>query len=53
MFVRIRRVQQGVLLEPLTSDVNVWFDELDRMNSEPFPAADRNQPRAPKRDLFR
>jgi antitoxin VapB len=49
--VRIRRVPQGVLLEPLIPDTARWFAELDRFNSEPFPAREP-QPRTPKRKIF-
>jgi antitoxin VapB len=35
--VRIRKVSQGVLLEPLP-DIAAWFKELDKLNTEPFPA---------------
>jgi antitoxin VapB len=48
--VRIRRVPQGVLLEPLIQDPKEWFRRLDELNSEPFPA--RRQPAAPKRKIF-
>ena len=48
--VRIRRVPQGVLLEPLIADTARWFEELDQFNSEPFPA--RRQPTTPKRKIF-
>ena len=34
--VRIRRVAQGVLLQPLISDTGRWFDALDRFAPEPF-----------------
>jgi len=47
--VRIRRVEKGVLLEPLISDVRKWFDELDRLNSEPFIVKGRKQPVTPRR----
>ena len=50
--VRIRRVREGVLLEPLISDVRQWFDELDRLNSEPFMDKGRKQPVAPRRAIF-
>jgi antitoxin VapB len=30
--VRVRRVAEGVLLEPLISDPKKWFAELDRLN---------------------
>jgi antitoxin VapB len=49
--VRIRRVGQGVLLEPLIQDPNEWFRKLDKLNSEPFPS-DRDQPVAPERKIF-
>lgn len=50
--VRIRRVAQGVLLEPLISDTARWFEELDQFNSEPFPPRGRRQPVTPKRKIF-
>jgi antitoxin VapB len=48
--VRIRRVPQGVLLEPMIPDTERWFEALDQFNSEPFPQ--RRQPRTPKRKIF-
>ena len=51
--VRIRRVAEGVLLEPLISDVPKWFAELDQFNSEPFMQESRNQPVTPRRKLFK
>jgi antitoxin VapB len=50
--VRIRRVPQGVLLEPLIPDTASWFEELDRFKSEPFMARGRRQPSTPKRKIF-
>jgi len=50
--VRIRRVAQGVLLEPLVSDTARWFEDLDRFNSEPFPLRGRRQPATPLRKIF-
>jgi len=50
--VRIRRVAQGVLLQPLMPDAARWFAELDRFNSEPFMARGRRQPVTPKRKVF-
>jgi len=50
--VRIRRVAQGVLLEPLIPNAAQWFEELDKFNSEPFPARSRRQPVTPKRKIF-
>jgi antitoxin VapB len=49
--VRIRRVPQGVLLEPLIPDTARWFDALDRFNHEPF-TLQRRQPRTPRRKVF-
>lgn len=50
--VRVRRVPKGVLLEPLISDVDAWFSELDRLNSGPFMPEGRSQPVTPSRDIF-
>jgi antitoxin VapB len=50
--VRIRRVAQGVLLEPLIPDTARWFEELDGLNSEPFMPKGRRQPITPKRRIF-
>ena len=52
--VRIRKVPQGVLLEPLIEDTAKWFEALDRFNSEPFMPDGRQQPAtAPKRESFK
>jgi antitoxin VapB len=48
--VRIRRVPEGVLLEPLIPDTARWFEQLDQFNSEWFIV--RRQPRTPKRKIF-
>lgn len=50
--VRIRRVPQGVLLQPLIQDPKEWFRKLDELNSEPFPIRGR-QPAMPKREPFK
>jgi len=50
--VRIRRVPQGVLLEPVIPDPARWFEELDQFNSEPFLPRGRRQPVAPKAKDF-
>lgn len=50
--VRIRRVRNGVLLEPVIPDARVWFAELDRLNDGPFMKKGRKQPRAPRRAIF-
>ena len=50
--VRIRRVREGVLLEPIVLDNKQWFEELDRYNSEPFMRDGRDQPLTPKRKVL-
>ena len=51
--VRIRRTDQGVLLEPLISDAAKWFEELDRFDQERFLVKGRrNQPITPRREIF-
>jgi antitoxin VapB len=50
--VRIRKVGEGVLLEPIISDTATWFAELDRLNTEPFLKSGRKQPKAPRRRIF-
>ena len=50
--VRIRRVSQGVLLEPIISDVQEWFHQLDDLNSRPL-LRQRKQPRTPRREIFK
>ncbi len=50
--VKIRRVREGVLLEPVVSDAKKWFEKLDRYNSEPFMPEGREQPPVPERDIF-
>jgi antitoxin VapB len=49
--VRIRRVGQGVLLEPIIQDTKEWFRKLDEFNSEPFPPRGE-QPPTPERKIF-
>ena len=50
--VRVRRAEQGVLLEPVISDLKQWFAELDRFYAEPFMPKGRKQPRTPRREIF-
>ena len=51
--VRVRHVGNGVLLEPLSTDVDAWFAELDRFTDVPFFEDGRNQPVTPVgEDLF-
>jgi antitoxin VapB len=34
--VRVRRVRSGILLEPMITDIERWFAELDRFADVPF-----------------
>ena len=51
--VRVRRVAEGVLLEPIISDTKEWFAELDRLKDESFFGKGRNQPITPRREIFK
>lgn len=46
--VRVRRVAKGILLEPLTTDIDAWFAELDRFVDVPLMEDGRRQPPMPK-----
>lgn len=50
--VHIRRVPEGVLIEPVISDANEWFQEMDEFRDHPFPDNGRNQPKTPRRRIF-
>ena len=51
--VRVRRAGRGVLVEPMFTDVDAWFAELDRfVAAEPFMQEGRQQPATPERDVF-
>jgi antitoxin VapB len=45
--VRVRRVKEGILLEPIVTDVDSWFRELDRFKDVPFMEQGRDQPPMP------
>jgi antitoxin VapB len=45
--VRVRHMGDGVLLEPIASDVEAWFAELDRFADVPLFEDGRNQPAMP------
>jgi antitoxin VapB len=51
--VRVRRVAEGVLLEPVVSDPKEWFAALDRLNDGSFFRKGRNQPATPRREIFK
>ncbi|MFI5453876.1 MAG: antitoxin [Isosphaerales bacterium] len=51
--VRVRRVEGGILLEPIVTDLDTWFRELDRFADVPFMEDGRRQPPMPEaKDLF-
>jgi antitoxin VapB len=49
--VRIRRVGDGVLLEPRITDVRQWFADLDRFQTT-FMKGNRKQPQTSRREIF-
>jgi antitoxin VapB len=51
--VRVRRVAEGVLLEPLIADAAEWFAELDWLREGDFLVRGRNQPVTPRRGIFK
>jgi len=51
--VRVRRIGQGVLLEPVVADPQHWFAALDAFDAEPFMPEGRSQPKTPRRKIFR
>jgi antitoxin VapB len=52
--VRVRHMGDGVLLEPIASDLEAWFAELDRFVDVPLFEEGRNQPPTPAgEDIFR
>ncbi|HLZ08660.1 MAG TPA: type II toxin-antitoxin system VapB family antitoxin [Chloroflexota bacterium] len=48
--VRVRRVGNGILLEPIVTDLDTWFAELDRFADVPFMEDGRRQPPMPIKD---
>ena len=51
--VRVRRVAEGVLLQPLISDTSEWFAELDRLKEGSLFGNGRRQPVTPRRQIFK
>jgi antitoxin VapB len=45
--VRVRRVKNGILLEPIIMDIDDWFAELDGFADVPFMEDGRVQPPMP------
>ena len=51
--VRVRRVANGILLEPIVTDLDSWFAEMDRFADIPFMETGRHQPPMPEpKDLI-
>jgi antitoxin VapB len=51
--VRIRRLGDGVVLEPLQPDLHAWLRAIDALRTEPFMPEGRQQPEMPPpEDLF-
>jgi antitoxin VapB len=48
--VRVRRVEGGILLEPIVTDLDSWFSEMDRFADVPFMEDGRRQPPMPEAD---
>jgi antitoxin VapB len=46
--VRVRRVEGGILLEPIVTDLDTWFAEIDRFADVPFMEDGRRQPPMPE-----
>ncbi len=49
--VRVRRVAGGILLEPIVTDLDAWFRELDRFADVPFMEEGRRQPPMPEPEV--
>ena len=49
--VRVRRVESGILLEPMVIDIDAWFAELDRFGDVPFTEDGCQQPPLPRAAL--
>lgn len=45
--VRVSRVGRGILLEPMITDIEEWFAELDKFADIPFPEEPEDPPVAP------
>jgi antitoxin VapB len=45
--VRVRRTAEGILLEPMTANLDAWFADLERLADPQFMADGRRQPPIP------
>jgi antitoxin VapB len=50
--VRVRRAGDTVVLQPIISNIEEWFAKMDALNTEPFLARGRKQPKTPRRKIF-
>ncbi|MBS1822823.1 MAG: AbrB/MazE/SpoVT family DNA-binding domain-containing protein [Acidobacteria bacterium] len=50
--VKVRRVGKGILLEPISTDIEAWFHQMDDLHDPSFMKKGRNQPRMPVRKVF-
>lgn len=50
--VRIRRIGDAVVLQPVILDVGEWFAKMDSLSPEPFFERGRKQPKPPRRKIF-
>jgi antitoxin VapB len=46
--VRVRRVADGILLEPILTNLDDWFAAMDRFTDAPFLEEGRDQPAMPE-----
>ena len=49
--VRVRRVDGGVLLQPMVS-LKEWFAAMDKIGGDPLFKGGRKQPKATRRKMF-
>ncbi len=50
--VRVRRVPEGLLLEPMIANTAKWFAAMDAIGGDPLLKKGRKQPPAPRRKIF-
>lgn len=50
--VRVRRVPEGLLLEPMISDTAKWFAAMDEIGGDALLKKGRKQPPAQRRKIF-
>jgi antitoxin VapB len=50
--MRVRRVEGGILLEPIVTDIDAWFAAMDRFADVPFMEEGQQQPMPAAEELF-